>query len=237
MSHYQGSVPETLRPIDWRATAACVGAGEDMFPGGDESEIERAKRYCRACPVTAACLEQALDNREPHGVWGGTTDAERRSILRRRGTRLPVPEEEQTPERTLEGVWAQRVVPLDDGHLGWSGSIPVSIGGKYYTPTQLGFRIDRNRPPVGKIKRTCDVVGCVLPAHIADQEERDQKRAAAAPPAIVYAANGRALAPCGTRSAYQRHVNRGEPIDAACRQANTDASGQWRQTDTTKELV
>lgn len=31
------------------------------------------------------------------------------------------------------------------------------------------------------------------------------------------------LAPCGTQSAYTRHVKRGEPIDDACRQANTKA--------------
>jgi hypothetical protein len=34
---------------------------------------------------------------------------------------------------------------------------------------------------------------------------------------------GRTPAPCGTASAYTRHVKRGEPIDEACRQANTEA--------------
>lgn len=34
---------------------------------------------------------------------------------------------------------------------------------------------------------------------------------------------GHDLAPCGTQSAYTRHVKRGEPIDDACRQANTEA--------------
>lgn len=33
----------------------------------------------------------------------------------------------------------------------------------------------------------------------------------------------RPLAPCGTPAAYTRHVKRGEPIDDACRQANTEA--------------
>ena len=32
---------------------------------------------------------------------------------------------------------------------------------------------------------------------------------------------GQAIAPCGTPSAYSRHVRRGEPIDDACRKANT----------------
>ena len=34
---------------------------------------------------------------------------------------------------------------------------------------------------------------------------------------------GQAIAPCGTQSAYTRHVKKGEPIDDACRRANTEA--------------
>jgi hypothetical protein len=34
---------------------------------------------------------------------------------------------------------------------------------------------------------------------------------------------GQAIAPCGTPSAYSRHVKKGEPIDDACRKANTEA--------------
>lgn len=42
------------------------------------------------------------------------------------------------------------------------------------------------------------------------------------------------LAECGTRSAYQRHVRRGEPIDEACRAANRVADRRLRNTGTTK---
>lgn len=41
---------------------------------------------------------------------------------------------------------------------------------------------------------------------------------------------GRKPAQCGTRSAYQRHVKKGEPIDASCRAANTEASNRLRRT-------
>ncbi|MDL5205084.1 hypothetical protein [Streptomyces sp. ALI-76-A] len=34
---------------------------------------------------------------------------------------------------------------------------------------------------------------------------------------------GQAIAPCGTQSAYTRHVKNGEPIDDACRHANAEA--------------
>lgn len=36
------------------------------------------------CPVRTECLAEALDNRIEFGVWGGMTERERRSLLRRR---------------------------------------------------------------------------------------------------------------------------------------------------------
>lgn len=39
---------------------------------------------------------------------------------------------------------------------------------------------------------------------------------------------GRPIAPCGTNSAYHRHVRKREPIDAACRRAHTDAANELR---------
>lgn len=55
-----------------------------FFPHrGDAEVVERAKKVCATCPVAAACLEYALEAREP-GVWGGTTGAERRELRRGR---------------------------------------------------------------------------------------------------------------------------------------------------------
>jgi WhiB family redox-sensing transcriptional regulator len=36
------------------------------------------------CPVRTECLADALDNKVEFGVWGGMTERERRSLLRRR---------------------------------------------------------------------------------------------------------------------------------------------------------
>jgi WhiB family redox-sensing transcriptional regulator len=52
-----------------------------------DAEQEQARLLCARCPVTAACLELAL--RIPaglHGIWGATTERDRRAILRRRHT-------------------------------------------------------------------------------------------------------------------------------------------------------
>lgn len=44
----------------------------------------QAYRVCNACPFTRECLEYALTN-DVSGIWGGTTDAERRRLRRVHG--------------------------------------------------------------------------------------------------------------------------------------------------------
>ncbi|MCB1249144.1 MAG: WhiB family transcriptional regulator [Acidimicrobiales bacterium] len=54
-----------------------------FFPS-DGVGVEIAKRICETCPVKAQCLEHALVNRIDHGVWGGTSERQRRRILKSR---------------------------------------------------------------------------------------------------------------------------------------------------------
>lgn len=170
--------PESPRPVDWRDFAACKGADDVMFPDSNTAGIAAAKTLCAICPSRAECLDWALDQRIEFGVWGGLSEAERRAILRRRA--IDVPEEpDPRPVNTFAGVWGNRHQPLTDGHIGWTGAVPVYIGGGYYTPQQISFRIDRGRPPAGIVRRTCPVDGCVHPKHLRDQQERDAARQAA----------------------------------------------------------
>ncbi|MEU9662708.1 WhiB family transcriptional regulator [Streptomyces chartreusis] len=53
-----------------------------MFVEG--AALNRAKAICTGCPVRTECLAYALDHRIEHGIWGGMTERERRSLLRRR---------------------------------------------------------------------------------------------------------------------------------------------------------
>lgn len=74
---------------DWRDHAACRDTDPDLFfPIGTAGEsllqIAEAKQICRACPVCGPCLRWAVDSGSA-GVWGGTTEDERR-ILRRQIT-------------------------------------------------------------------------------------------------------------------------------------------------------
>ena len=77
--------PSQLDPSEpddraWTAQAACRGMAVELFfpdrgvPGDD------AKATCQACPVQQQCLDYALANGEEFGVWGGTSERERRGI-------------------------------------------------------------------------------------------------------------------------------------------------------------
>lgn len=41
----------------------------------------RAKEICRTCPVKRSCLDYAISIREPHGIWGGLNESERKNLL------------------------------------------------------------------------------------------------------------------------------------------------------------
>ena len=43
----------------------------ELFFAEAPADVEAAKALCQGCRVRAACLEGALDRREPWGVWGG----------------------------------------------------------------------------------------------------------------------------------------------------------------------
>jgi WhiB family redox-sensing transcriptional regulator len=74
--------------MDWRDYAACRDSDPELFfplgaVGASVPQIEQAKRICRTCPVCGPCLRWALDHGDA-GVWGGTTEEERRKQRRSR---------------------------------------------------------------------------------------------------------------------------------------------------------
>jgi WhiB family transcriptional regulator, redox-sensing transcriptional regulator len=78
--------------MGWQHRAACRGEDAEMFfaPNYFERKEEKegrevqAKTICARCPVRDECLEYALRNREPHGIWGGLNESERKSLIRSR---------------------------------------------------------------------------------------------------------------------------------------------------------
>jgi len=80
------------RTHGWQLEAACRGADATLFfaPNYFEKREEKdareaqAKVLCARCPVREPCLEYALRTRDPHGVWGGLNELERRRLVRTR---------------------------------------------------------------------------------------------------------------------------------------------------------
>ena len=72
-------------PDDWRSLGACAPADPDLFfpvssSGPGQRQEEEAKAFCMVCQVRRQCLAFALATSQAHGVWGGTTEDERRRL-------------------------------------------------------------------------------------------------------------------------------------------------------------
>jgi WhiB family redox-sensing transcriptional regulator len=74
---------------DWQELGLCRVTDATVFfpPAHFEHKPERiareakAKAICARCPVRITCLDWAITTREPHGVWGGYSESERKQIL------------------------------------------------------------------------------------------------------------------------------------------------------------
>jgi len=90
VNHRKGNslteIAEISESVPWMARGACVGSGDPdaWFPniGARSAENRLAMQVCRRCPVRLACLAYALTPPYPLGVWGGTTERERRALLK-----------------------------------------------------------------------------------------------------------------------------------------------------------
>jgi WhiB family transcriptional regulator, redox-sensing transcriptional regulator len=69
---------------EWMTKGLCNDRPPSLFFPSDGVGVEIAKKVCGECPVKDPCREYALTNRIDHGVWGGTSERERRRILRAR---------------------------------------------------------------------------------------------------------------------------------------------------------
>jgi WhiB family redox-sensing transcriptional regulator len=68
----------------WVALAACRDADPELFfSDGNGGGTAVALRICAGCAVAEECLEWALTARAAFGVWGGTTEQDRRRLQRR----------------------------------------------------------------------------------------------------------------------------------------------------------
>jgi len=69
-------------PDFWQEQAACFGVEPDVFFPISEEEAGPALAFCGSCRIRGECLAWALKNAERYGVWGGTTEQQRRRLQR-----------------------------------------------------------------------------------------------------------------------------------------------------------
>lgn len=85
-----GSVLERTSAGLWLQDGLCKGDdAERWIAPGDLPTTKKLKAVCDECPVREPCLEYALElpERETMGVWGGTSERERRKIRMNRNRR------------------------------------------------------------------------------------------------------------------------------------------------------
>lgn len=75
--------------MEWVHRARCKDEDPELFfpvgtTGPAADQIDDAKAVCDGCEVRLQCLEWALATGQDAGVWGGTSEDERRSIRRAR---------------------------------------------------------------------------------------------------------------------------------------------------------
>jgi WhiB family redox-sensing transcriptional regulator len=78
-------MPGSRRLGSWWRLAACQAHDPELFypiselgPGRDQ--VAQAKAICAGCQVRRECLCFALETQQAHGVWGGLTEQERRTL-------------------------------------------------------------------------------------------------------------------------------------------------------------
>lgn len=84
MSPSAPELEEFVHHLAWHARAACRGLPPALFFPAENGSYEKGKAICARCPVRKECLDFALTPPlEHHGIWGGTSERERRRMRRR----------------------------------------------------------------------------------------------------------------------------------------------------------
>lgn len=75
----------------------------DLWFSQSVADREVAALLCRRCPVKLECLADAVSRPEVHGVWGGTTEVQRRVLVQDAGRRFVEPESRRPVRRHRDG--------------------------------------------------------------------------------------------------------------------------------------
>ncbi len=68
---------------EWMASGQCRNYPPETFFPSSGAGVAVARRICRSCDSQQICLEYALVNHIDHGIWGATSERQRRKLRRR----------------------------------------------------------------------------------------------------------------------------------------------------------
>lgn len=72
-----------MSDIDWKK-ALCLRHDPELFFADDADIATQAVAICDHCPIVHDCLTWAITKPEKYGVWGGTTEKDRKTLLSKR---------------------------------------------------------------------------------------------------------------------------------------------------------
>src|SRR6185437_8265757 len=70
----------TIDITKWSTFAACSSPTVEMVTPIEEEKELLINTYCLFCPVRDACLDSAFTFGDPSGIWGGTTESDRKRL-------------------------------------------------------------------------------------------------------------------------------------------------------------
>lgn len=73
-------MPIFQQVLEWQGQARCLEVDPEIFFPERGGSSKAARAVCNDCPVRIECLRYALKNREQFGIWGGTSERERRKL-------------------------------------------------------------------------------------------------------------------------------------------------------------
>jgi WhiB family redox-sensing transcriptional regulator len=76
-------MPIIQQDLAWQGKARCLEVEPEIFFPERGGSSKAARAVCNDCEVRSQCLNYALQNREQFGIWGGTSERERRRLRKR----------------------------------------------------------------------------------------------------------------------------------------------------------
>jgi hypothetical protein len=179
-----------MNPNNWRRKAACAGKDGDLFYAGEREPkaVQEARGICNTCLVRTACLTAAYVEGDEWSIRAGTTPRQRNAYLRKADGKVAgaVVEALETTAVLLRNLYRQHVEPAEGGHMVWTDDRQwINVRGTPYTVHRIAWVAFYGVDPIGHVKRSCGVEGCVAQGCLTDRwmrelaEKQAEKQAAA----------------------------------------------------------